>query len=94
MPINSAKPSPNAAALQLASLMCILVCAGCTTAPINEQASASKNDQTAVDEKCFVTGSRLAKKDCRDSGVGMISREAWERKLGDVQAPVQTNPGM
>jgi uncharacterized membrane protein len=50
-------------------------------------AKAEETAANAADERCFVTGSRLPKNNCQDSGVGSISRETWTRKLGELERP-------
>ena len=60
--------------------------AGCESNPAKADAApAQPSSQASAEEneRCMVTGSRLPRANCRDSGVGSISRETWERTMSD-----------
>jgi starvation-inducible outer membrane lipoprotein len=69
-----------------------LVLAACETAPTKSNAVAAQ--ESADSERCMVTGSRLARPNCRDAGVGSISRESFERAQSDrASAPPDLTRG-
>ncbi len=78
----------------LLALSCVALSllSACETMPAAADTSgAQANAQD--NERCLVTGSRLARANCRDSGVGAISRETWERTMSDRASNPPALPG-
>ncbi len=100
MPIDSFFPTNVLEAMKTLSrrislaLGCIALSlwSACETTPTTADAptdQASSQDN----ERCVVTGSRLPRANCRDSGVGAISRETWERTMSDRASNPPALPG-
>lgn len=73
---------------RLALMLSIVVVAGCANTPEAQKAAQARAEAA---ENCTVTGSRLVRADCRDSGVRQVSREAFERAQSSQTMPQPTN---
>lgn len=78
------------ATLLLASVV-LLGLTACETAQTKPEATTA--DAGADSERCMLTGSRLPRANCRDAGVGAISRDSFERSMSDRPSQPPALPG-